>query len=220
MEAKRSFECKFCAKVFSLAYRRSAKKTPMFCSKSCAGKAQKMTYHRASDLEKKAVSAIKERGRYMTSGEICKAIGISNKTLSKFNVSTLTCNRNAGFKRPKRLFENLVLDVLEEHFEVVREVEFDGCVSPKGFNLRFDFMLEGTSVLVEADGSQHASKKHPWASIYYQECDRIKDRFAEENGYLLIRIPYSKRVDYDYVMSFITAGHKATKQSATTNLNA
>lgn len=129
-------------------------------------------------------------------------LGVSSKTLTAYNVSTLMCNKLAGFKKPARMFENNVRKALSARFVVEDEVCFDGCVSPKGYPLRFDFYIRALGLLVEADGSQH-KHGHPWHSEYHSECDRIKDKFAATNGFGLVRIPYSKRVNSEYVFKFL-----------------
>lgn len=206
---KREFTCECCGGVFTPSYRLTQKRTLRFCSKSCAGRVKDGVFHRASDLQKAAIQAVKAKGRYMTASEIMQALGVSSKTFSRYNISSLACNREAGFKRPKRVFENLIGDILEAHFEVEKEVTFDDCLSPKGFPLRYDFRLLGTNVLIEADGNQHKPNSN-WGSDYYRECDKIKTDYAKANDFILIRIPYTKRVTYDKVMSAVTAACKAT----------
>jgi very-short-patch-repair endonuclease len=73
-----------------------------------------------------------------------------------------------------------------------REKSFDTCRDIKV--LPFDFWVTGQPVLIEYDG------KHHYEPIDYfggeesfaktQKHDRIKNAWAESNGYRLIRIPY------------------------------
>ena len=172
------------------------------CSKHCAGKVKAGEFHRKSDLQKKIVDLIKNDRRYLTKQEILDGIKISSKTLTTYNVSVLECNRIAGFKKPSRIFENMILSILQERFVVETEVKFSNCLSPKGALLRFDFYLRGENVLIEADGSQHKDG-HPWYRSYNKECDEIKDAWARKQGIHLIRIPYSKRVSKQYVFQFL-----------------
>jgi len=207
---KKTFICEHCGISFTLPYRKSQHRATSFCGKSCAGKAGKAVFHSKKQLERRAVDCIRQRGQYMTKSELEKALSVSSKTLSKFNVSVLSCNKLAGFKKPHRIFERNVQKHLEVHWDVETEVVFDSLLSPKGYLLRYDFRLLGTNVLVEADGSQHKDKNNPWWSEYLAECDKLKNEFAKENGFVLVRIPYTKRADYDYVMRHMVEAGKAT----------
>lgn len=61
--------------------------------------------------------------------------------------------------------------------------------------LRFDFGIEwnGNIILVEVDGMQHFYTSG-WTDEeklkYNQKCDAIKNKYCEEKGYTLVRIPY------------------------------
>lgn len=216
----RRFECKHCSIQFSPAYRLPKERVLEFCSKRCAAHSKRGTFYRATDLTKAVRDVIRENGRYTALDEIIQALQISSKTPVKFNVSVVSCNRLEGFKRPsKRMFENRVGEALEMKFEVEREVSFDWCVSPRGHPLRYDFNLVGKNILVEADGSQH-KPGHPWSSEYYRTCDELKRCRAEENGYVLIRIPYTKRVTPEYVLDHIAEAHKATTRPVMAGVNA
>ena len=170
------------------------------CSKPCAGKLRGGEFHRKSDLEKKVVDAVKAAGKYLTKEQIMDALLISSKTLTAYGVSTLACNKTAGFNRPARYFENLVFEILSKRFKVMREVSFDGCVSPKGALLRFDYFVEDEGLLIEADGSQHKAG-HPWHRDYHSVCDATKQEYAKANGLRLVRIPYTKRLTPQYLFN-------------------
>lgn len=199
---KREFLCTVCGRTFSPTYRLSRHRVLSACSKLCAGKLKGGEFHRKSDLEKAAITAIHAAGKYLTRGDIQIALSVSSKTLNAYGVSTLECNKIAGYKMPSRCFENAILEVLTTKFSVKTEVKFDDCLSPKGVPLRFDFYVEDRALLIEADGSQHKAG-HPWHRPYHAECDAIKEAYAELNGMRLIRIPYSKRVTSRYVFSFL-----------------
>lgn len=197
-EHARKFICAVCSCTFTPAYRLSRHRNLSYCSKRCAGKVKGGEVHRKSDLERRIVDLLAKAGRYMTKEEIIGALSVSSKTLTAFGVSTLACNKAAGYKKPARLFENMVLSALETKFDVVSEVSFDGCLSPNGHPLRFDFYVKEDGLLIEADGSQHR-KGHPWHKPYHSECDKIKNDFAAKSGLRLVRIPYTKRVTPEYV---------------------
>lgn len=74
---------------------------------------------------------------------------------------------------------------------------FDDCKNAK--KLRFDFYLPDFNIAIEYDGAQHympidfAGKGNNWARRTLEETkkkDGIKDRFCNEHGICLIRIPY------------------------------
>lgn len=216
---KRVFECKLCGNKFSPSYRLSRHRNLEYCSKICAGKIKANgIYHRASDIKLSAIEKIKQKGRYMTKGEICNSLQISSKTLTAYNVSIIECNKLAGFKQPRRFFEQLVYEVLADIYDVRREVSFETCLSPKGNLLRFDFMLIGANVLIEADGDQHKERENSWWSSYRQLCDEIKNKYAKDEGFILIRIPYQNILTKEYVLSYLAEAYKTTTQSVMVNV--
>lgn len=69
---------------------------------------------------------------------------------------------------------------------------------PKDFNLfqnaRYDFFIPSLNILIEYDGRQHYDMKYcrwnePFEEI--QKRDQLKNEWALNNGYTLIRIPYT-----------------------------
>lgn len=209
-EHQRIFLCAVCGRTFSPTYKLSRHRTLGACSKPCAGKLKGGEVHRKSDLVNKVLEAIRNAGRYMSKDEVVLALGISSKTLVSYGVSTLMCNKEAGFKKPARAFENKVYEALCTRFKHVEiEATFPGCKSPKGHLLRFDFYVESESLLVEADGSQHKAG-HPWHREYHSQCDGIKATFAAEHGMRLVRVPYSKRVTPEYVFRFLETSAATT----------
>ena len=86
---------------------------------------------------------------------------------------------------------------------VKKEQSFDGCESPKGYPLRFDFFMPEHKLLIEADGDQHKEGANG-NTPYMVECDNIKNVFAAHSEFILVRIPYVKRVTRDHVVSFLT----------------
>lgn len=209
-EHNRVFGCVVCGRTFSPTYKLSRHRTLSACSKSCAGKLKGGEFHRKSDLANKVVELIRQAGRYLSKDEVVEALGISSKTLVAYGVSTLMCNKDAGFKKPARAFENKVQEALCQRFgSVESEVIFPGCDSPKGHPLRFDFYVASEALLIEADGSQH-KEGHPWHREYHSTCDGIKEAFATARGLRLVRIPYSKRVTPEYVFRFLETATATT----------
>lgn len=83
------------------------------------------------------------------------------------------------------------------------EKQFESCVAP-GTNLplRFDFYLPDHNLLIEYDGQAHYKKVNYSGSLTENEMksrlkrtnqlDKIKDQYAIDNEYDLLRIPYWK----------------------------
>lgn len=197
------FVCKYCGKNFIANYPLSSKRILHFCSKSCKTKFQRQGYNNKTQLEFAIKKLIKDTGRYLTTEEIITKMNISSKTLTKFNISTLSLNREMNMKKPQSMFEYYVGIYLEEIFpDLQNQVTFNDCISPKGFLLKFDFYSKLYNVIIEADGVQHKNKNHYFASEYTIECDKIKDRFCKEKNIKLIRIPYTRNVNKDYVIKY------------------
>ena len=98
--------------------------------------------------------------------------------------------------------EKVIVDYLEEN-KVFYEPQktFKDCRDIKV--LRFDFYIPSINTLVEADGAQHYDKKNPNYSEYQSLCDSIKNEWCIKNKINLIRIPYNKKCDYNYIKSFL-----------------
>lgn len=184
--------------------------TPTFCSKSCKTRFQ-MTgnetgYRTKSDLEKDILKLILSKGCYLTLQEITKGLSVSSKTLNKFKVSVLKLNQQAGMTKPASVFECRVRDnlsLLFPNYQITGQATFNDLLSPKGFPLRFDFLIEELKLLIEADGTQHTDRGHYMSSDYTVLCDSLKEEWSSLNGYNLIRIPYSKKVDLDFVKKHV-----------------
>lgn len=92
--------------------------------------------------------------------------------------------------------EEAIKNILEMYdVKYIREYVFDECINDKtGYALPFDFYVPDRGVLIEYDGQQHYHSIDIWGGedgltnqIYR---DSIKTKFALDNGYILIRIPY------------------------------
>lgn len=87
-----------------------------------------------------------------------------------------------------------------------REKQFDGCSDKR--LLSFDFYLPDHDVLIEFDGTQHYSRDKCFDLDDFENIvrrDRIKNKWAEENGYYLIRIPYEylEQISAEFVRQLI-----------------
>lgn len=94
-------------------------------------------------------------------------------------------------KCPKRKTEKKMLDWLETlGTPIIYDKPCNWCINPKTKKkLRYDFVLEEYKLIIELDGRQHWEEVNafePLENIQYR--DNIKENFAEERGYTLIRI--------------------------------
>lgn len=199
--------CNHCGETYSLVYKdkhgyNSILKT-VFCSKSCAvsHKRGKTT----SEIKHQAISFIKDQGVYCTTGELCKGINTSSKTIVKHNLKISDLNAEAGMFKPKSKFQDEVGQVLFKNFEHVElEKTFDGLTGVKGHPLRVDFYIPEINTVVEADGSQHKDPKHPWREWdngTVQQYDEIKNKYFLENGIKVVRIPYKRKIKDSDILS-------------------
>ena len=92
------------------------------------------------------------------------------------------------------------------------EKTFDGCVAPDtNLPLRFDFYLPGHNLLIEYDGQAHFEKVNYSGNLTEKEMvlrlkrtqklDKIKTKWAKDNGIKLLRIPYWKNKDIQPMLS-------------------
>lgn len=91
-----------------------------------------------------------------------------------------------------------------------REKTFDGCVnSNTNYSLRYDFYLPDYNCCIEYDGYTHFEASGGWNTqenlegVQYR--DAIKNKFCENNGIKLIRIPYTDfdKIDKQYILDRI-----------------
>lgn len=84
-----------------------------------------------------------------------------------------------------------------------RQKRFDGCRDKN--LLSYDFFIPIKNVLIEYDGMQHF-KKSKGKVFDYEKIklhDQIKSDYAENNGYGLIRIPYTKLNNIENILNAI-----------------
>lgn len=206
--------CTGCGKVFSLIYNDkhgySYTLNTSHCSRSCASKTKVNKGCIKPDvgkdiLEQKALDYIRSKDEYCTKEEICSGVGHSSKTFSKHGLKFSDFNKELGFHKPKSKFENHVGEVLSKNFKDIEyQKKFNGLVGNTGYPLRVDFFIPAENMVVEADGSQHKDKKHPWREWNngtVTEYDEIKDKFFKEKGIALRRIPYKKNLKESDILS-------------------
>ena len=173
-----------------------------YCSLSCAATAQggNLSKHK---IEEQIVEYVLRKGKYLTLVEITKGIGRSCKTLTKYGISIKKIQESLGIVKAKSHFESAIYSVLVKEFDnVICEVTSEDLVSPKGYPLRIDFYIPELNLYIEADGNQHTDPNNPWYNEYYVECDQLKTDYCNKIG-TLIRIPYSKNVDTEYVLNHL-----------------
>lgn len=192
--------CTNCSISFSLIYtdKRGYKSIidTKYCSKSCA--TQHMRGVDKETLVSKAIDFVRERNEYCTTTDICLGTGHSSKTFIKHGISIKALNEEVGFNSPKSTFHNKVGEFLKDEFtNVETEKSFEGLVGTKGHPLRVDFFLPEINTAVEADGSQHKDPNHPWREWNngtVASYDELKNRYFEERGITLVRIPYKRNL--------------------------
>lgn len=203
------FICKNCKKEFTPTYFVGKNQIIHCCSKSCAAQYSKTKMSISESfqsLKDRCIQEIKKQNRYLSLHELTKLVKVSSKTLNKRKLSVILLNKEAGFTKPKSIFQNLVYTYLKEIYPdniIKQEVTFESCKSPKGFLLKFDFYIKDKNLLIEADGPQHYNIKNHNYNPYVVECDVIKNRWAETNSINLIRIPYSKKITKQYIYKFL-----------------
>lgn len=94
--------------------------------------------------------------------------------------------------------ERKIIELLEKaQIKYIKEKRFSNCVfQDNNYQARFDFYLPDYNILIEYDGRQHSLLGTGHFDnldkfIQTQEHDRYKNEWAKENGYTLIRIPYT-----------------------------
>lgn len=199
--------CKSCNKEYDNTYGGKYKYTAdtTFCSRKCATHFQ-MGSITGESLRAEVIAYLVSEGRYCSREEIRAGIGRSGKTLSKYKISVLDIQRGLGMMKPSSVFQSRVGDILSTiYMDIEQEFTFKGLLSPKGFPLFVDFHSSGSRLLIEADGVQHCDVTHGWYSEYSKLCDLIKDKYAVDNNYKLIRIPYTRNVTKEYVLKYLRA---------------
>ena len=94
---------------------------------------------------------------------------------------------------------------LEENgISFIKEKSFKGFNTEFGKPYRYDYYIESTNILIEVDGRQHF--EYSEHGVYTKERveetqrrDRIKDNFAKENGFKIIRLHYKSFRNDEYI---------------------
>ena len=120
---------------------------------------------------------------------ICKKHGIFSQSPEKHLL---------GHSCPKCIIvskgaENIASFLQKKNILFETEKMFDTCFNPlTNYLLKFDFYLPNYKLLIEYDGEQHFNDTRHFFEepniIQYR--DQLKNKWAEENNIMLIRIPY------------------------------
>lgn len=95
--------------------------------------------------------------------------------------------------------ERHIKEILEKNNikYIYDEAYFDDLISIKGIKARYDFILldkdDNILRIIEFDGIQHYDKTCMFYSPEQCENDRIKNEYAKNHNYPLVRIPYQER---------------------------
>jgi very-short-patch-repair endonuclease len=88
-------------------------------------------------------------------------------------------------KTEKKLYDKLI----EFYPGLKRQKKFDDLKSDKNRHFCFDFCIEEHKIIIELDGQQHFEQVFNWKSpASQQQSDFIKMKYANNNGYSIIRI--------------------------------
>lgn len=135
-------------------------------------------------------------------GNICE---VDTHSLKRGNTTSCGCIISKGEEQLKKIFSELGIDFISQY-------TFDDCINPiTNAKLKFDFYLPQYQKLIEYDGAQHYIVSGKWNDskeklLERQYRDEIKNKFCQQNGYYLIRIPYwdFNKLNSEYVLSLIT----------------
>ncbi len=96
----------------------------------------------------------------------------------------------------------------KERIEYIHQKTFADCKGKTKWRLKFDFFLPKKNILIEFDGTQHFQAGVHFGNYIFtqkdfdalQKRDQVKNDYAKNNGYKLVRIPYTKMNDIDNIL--------------------
>lgn len=99
--------------------------------------------------------------------------------------------------------EDKIASILQDNFiEFERQKTFPDCKSK--LSLRFDFYLPSKNICIEYDGELHYYPISYFGGIKHlqetNERDKIKNKYCEQNGIRLIRIPFYERENIEKIL--------------------
>lgn len=113
--------------------------------------------------------------------------------------------------------ELILFKVLEEVLaghEFINHGYYSFLPSPKGYPLQLDRYYPGLKLGWEFDGKQHEEyNKYIHRSQknfeYYQECDRLKEKYCKQEGITLIRVAWNDKITVESIKLSIEAKSKS-----------
>lgn len=156
------------------------------------------------ELRTKCKDIIRVKGRYCPENILSTELGIAGSSLAFRNIKIVDLNEELGFRRDNFSFEAEVGNTLKTMFPdvtITAQKWFKDLKSSSGRALFFDFFIEELSICVEADGPCHTDTNHPWFSEKVVFRDNLKNKYCQEKGWKLVRIPYINKVTVEYVSS-------------------
>lgn len=101
------------------------------------------------------------------------------------------CSQSKGEREISKTLKSLNINFVEQK-------KFNKCLNEKtGRVLKFDFYLPELNLLIEYDGEQHFKPIDFFGGqkelVKRQKLDKIKNRYANDNGFKLLRIPYYEK---------------------------
>lgn len=192
------FKCPLCGKVFetSINHVTQGRTYSCGCHRDLTGKKFGM------------LTVIEKSDKYATDGRPlwkCKCdCGnykyVGSNSLSQGLTISCGCLKSKGEQKIQELLET-------NNIKFYREYTFDGCINQEtNTKLRFDFYLPNCNSCIEYDGAQHFTySNRGWNTeerfLYTKKLDEIKNRYCEQHGILLIRVPYTdfKKISLEYL---------------------
>ena len=192
--------CKQCDKPFQPGWTRGDAE---LCSRKCQGywiNANGLgPKHDDEKLLKRILRAIRTTPYTMSQEMLCKVTSVSCATLNCRGWTMEFLYKEAGRSyAPPELdsrCEDRAHAALRSLFpdeEIIPQARFPGLVSEKGRMLPVDFYIRSRNLIVEIDGPHHHAPAWDESSFERTQAnDQVRNRFAEENGIILLRIPSS-----------------------------
>lgn len=125
---------------------------------------------------------------------------LPNRSLSSIFNKAYRLGLAGPFKLPSRGEAAVRRFLTAQEIEYCEQKTFFDLRNPKtGRHLFYDFYLHAKNVLIEFDGYQHyvprgGSERHILEFELLKERDLFKNRYAEERGIPLLRIPYTTKL--------------------------
>lgn len=196
-------KCKWCGNMFQPRRQRNETK---LCSRKCQGywiNAEGLgPKHDDEKLLKRIITAIQTTPHRMSQEMLIEATGITRKTLEARNWTMEFLYEKAGQEYGPPLLDSYSEDrafaALQSLFpeeEIVTQARFPDLISEKGHKLAVDFYICSRNLIVEVDGPQHDDSRGGFFPIERTRAnDHARDRFAEEKGVILLRLPHSANI--------------------------